>query len=465
MAAKQNNLLQSKKSEKFCYAFGGVGSNLINGFVSSYLTMYFTDSVGLASAFAGTMMLVCRVFDGVSDLIMGVIIDKTRSRFGKARAWILWSTVPLILTFIALFCVPAGLSETGKMVWSVVMYFLVTVVFFTANNLAYHTLLLRFSLDSADRSGATAIRSILSMVTMMGMNVITPIALSAFGGATKQSTWTILVLVYAALTLISLAITFFGTKEKVIDENKETKEKVSTIANLKILLKTKYFYITLFLFLAYYIVNGAQGVGVYYARDVLGNMSLQSVVSMISLVPTFVCAPLMPKLIRRFGKKRTIMTGLVFSCLGCLIILIAGQNVVGYMLGYFIRSAGGVPMAVAIFTLNGDIADYLDMKYGTRPEALVTASNNIGQKLGTGLGAAILGWMLAWGNYVGGAAVQSESAKSAIVITAAGIPLAIYVFVLILFLFWDIEKFAPDVKAYMEKKISNLKNKENNTGV
>ena len=452
--SKSKSALYSSKLEKFCYAFGGVGANLINGFVSAFLTMYYTDSVGLSAAFAGTMMLVCRIFDGFSDVLMGVIIDKTRSRFGKARAWMLWSTVPLVLTYIAMFNIPSGLSTRGKTIWAVVTYFLLMVVFFTANNLAYHTLLIRFSLDSADRNATTAIRSIFSMIAMMGMNIATPIVLANLGGATEQSAWTKLVLAFGILTAISLFVAFFGTTEKLADtEGTSKKDTVPMGQAVKLILSTKYFYITITLFLVYFIMNGAaSGVGLYYTRDVLGNMKLQSVISMVGLIPTFVLAPMMPKLIRKYGKRNVIMAGLIVSAVGCLIIMIMPRLVPAYFAGSLIRSIGSVPMAVALFTLSGDIVDYLDMKHGVRPEGVATAANNIGNKLGSGLGAAILGWMLAFGNYVGGAAVQAESAIRAIIFTAAGIPLIVNIIAIVLFLFWDIEKYGPEVKAYLEKK-------------
>lgn len=453
---QEKNILKSGKLEKVCYALGGVGANIINGFITAYVTLYYTDSVGISAAFAGTMMLFCRLFDGISDIAMGVIIDKTRSRFGKARAWILYSSIPLVLSFIAMFCIPAGLSGTLKMAWAAITYFLVTVIFFTANNLAYHTLLLRFSLDSADRNATTAIRSIFAMITMMGMNMATPILLPMLGGASKQGAWTTMVLAYAVLSTISLFVTFFGTTEKVsaLDDSSKTQETVPMKEAVKLILSTKYFYITILLFLAYYILNGTAGIGIYYARDVLGNMSLQSIVSMLGLLPTFIFAPMMPKFIRKFGKKHTIMAGLSISCLGCIITLFAPRNVAVYIVGCILKSLGGVPMAVALFTLIGDVVDFLDMKHGVRTEGVAMAANNVGQKLGTGLGSALLGWMLAWGNYVGNAPVQPDSAITAIIATTVVIPLIINVIAFVLFLFWDIEKYGPEVTAYMQGKVA-----------
>lgn len=452
---KTSSTLKSTKLEKVCYGIGDVGANFIWSFSSFFLTYYYTDSAGISAAFAGTMMLICRLFDGMSDLVMGVIIDKTKARWGKARSWILFSTVPLVLMFIAMYNIPTELGPDGKNIWAVVTYFLLSVVFYTANNLAYHAMLPRFSLTSEDRGSVSVTRTIFATASIMIMNIITPILFTVFGGQQKQQTWTIITLIYGVIAMVSLFITFFGVKEKLpietVNENNQ-KQKVPIKMAVKSLLSGRYFYIAIVLFFAYYISSGIGGIGIYYTTNVLGSASYYSIQSVIGLIPTILFLPFIPKLFGKFGKRKSMMAGLVLTVIAGIVILTNPTNPIVYLSMILLRGVGNGPLAVAIFTLAGDIVDYNDMKTGIRAEGIATAANTVGQKLGSGLGAALLGWILAWGQYNGALEVQPDSAIQAMIIIAVIVPLIISIIAFVLLLFWDLEKYQPKVREYLAQK-------------
>lgn len=158
---KGKDPLSSTFLEKVMYGVGDAGGTMILTFPGSYLTLYYTDSVGMAVAFVGTMLLVCRLLDGLSDILMGVLIDRTHTRWGKARPWFALSVIPLALSFVALFMMPKSLTVAGQRIYAYVTYFLVTVVFYTINNVSYHAMLQRFSLTAKDRGTVSAVRSFL----------------------------------------------------------------------------------------------------------------------------------------------------------------------------------------------------------------------------------------------------------------------------------------------------------------
>lgn len=269
-----------------------------------FLTYYYTDSAGISAAFAGTMMLICRLFDGISDLFMGTIIDKTKARWGKARSWILFSTIPMVLAYLAMYNVPESIGQGGKNIWSAVSYFLLSVVFYTANNLAYHSMLPRFSLNSEDRGAVSVVRTIFSTGAFLLMNIVTPILFTAFGGKEKQSTWTIITLIYGSLAIICLFITFFGVKEKLpIEDTKKEEDRAPVKASLALLLKSRYFYIAIILFFAYFVSSGIGGIGIYYTTNVLGSATYYSMQSFAGLIPTIVVLPFVPRLYKKFGKR------------------------------------------------------------------------------------------------------------------------------------------------------------------
>ena len=196
--------------EKIAFALGDVGCNFIWTVVGSFLTLYYTDSVGISAAVVGTIMLITRILDGVSDLGMGVIIDHTHTRWGKARPWVL-ITAPLMgIGLILTFSVPNWLSENGKIAYAVVTYILLAVIIFTACNLAYSTLTALITGRQDDRTSMTSIRYILVYAVMILISYTTMPLVEDFG-------WTGMSVIFGIAGMICLLITFFGTKERNID--------------------------------------------------------------------------------------------------------------------------------------------------------------------------------------------------------------------------------------------------------
>ena len=174
----ENKVLQTTWKERIGYSIGDVGVNLVWILPSSFLMLYYTDSAGISAAFIGTMMLICRLFDGISDILMGILIDKTHSRLGKARPWLLYMSLPLMLSILAVFYVPPFLGSDGQKVYSFITYFLMSVVCYTAVNLSYHAMLPRFSLTSQDRSIVSVVRSVFSLLATIVVSTITTMLLS-----------------------------------------------------------------------------------------------------------------------------------------------------------------------------------------------------------------------------------------------------------------------------------------------
>lgn len=148
-------------SEKVCYGFGDCAANVYTALTGTFLTSYYTDTVGIAAAAVGTMMLVARLFDGVSDLGMGAIVDKTKSKYGKARPWLLWTAPFMMLGLILLFSVPGNLGDAQKLVYAYISYIIMNCIIYTANNLPYNALLSCMTLDVQDCASVTSLRFIM----------------------------------------------------------------------------------------------------------------------------------------------------------------------------------------------------------------------------------------------------------------------------------------------------------------
>lgn len=446
--------LQTTWKERICYGIGDMGVNLVWILPSSFLMLYYTDGAGMSAAFIGTMMLICRLFDGVSDIIMGIIIDKTHTKLGKARPWLLFMSLPLMISVFLAFSVPGSLSATGKNIYSFITYFLMSVVCYTAVNLSYHAMLPRFSLTSQDRSVVSVIRSVFSLVVTILVSTITTILLSSFGGETSQKAWTTIVIIYAVIAELAIILTCCAIKEKtdILEMQTKTQAKTSLGESVKYLLSSRYFYISVYIFFAFYIANGTSGIMVYYARDVLGNADLMGLLSLSSILPIMIASPFCPSLFKRFGKRNTMLIGMIVSALASALILVDPRNLILYLILSVIKSCGSAPLMSAMYTMAGDIVDYTQWKHGVRTEGIATSVNSIGMKLGTGLGSAILGWMLAWGKYDRTLTIQPDSAIAAMIFVSVVLPIFIYGTAAIVLMFWNLEKYQEEITDYLIKR-------------
>ena len=428
---------------KICYAAGDIGCNFAWTFISGFLLLYYTDSVGMSAAVIGTMMLIARIMDGASDILMGIVIEKTNTRWGKARPWLLFFCVPFAVNLFLLFHVPTGINETGKLVYIYVTYIFLTVICYTAINLSYNAMLPRFSLTPHDRNIVSAFRGIAVMIAALLISVVTPILLVYFGGYQNQISWDTISAIYACIALIMLAITFIGVKEKIaVNLSGDGKQAKISIKNaLSILLRNKYFYLAIFLFVAFYSITGMGGVMIYFARDVLGDINLFGFLSGINLVPMLICIPFLPMMYDKFGKRNVMMTGAWISAAGCALQLINPANVTLYVIFTVVRGFGFIMFSMPIFTLASDIVEFIDSRHGMRTEGLVTSANSFGLKVGTGLGSAMVGWILAFGKYDPEAVVQPPSAHNAMIVLQIVIPMILSTILAVLMIFWDIEKY------------------------
>src|SRR5690625_1657310 len=179
-----------KMIEKLTFGLGDFGANFSWTFIASFITIYMTDTVGISAGIIGTIILIARFFDGFSDIFMGTIIDNTSTRWGKAKPWV-FMTAPVLglLTFL-LFNVPGVFGQTGKIVYVFVVYFLISVIFYTANNVAYSSLTSFMTTNEKDRVSLGSIRFIFANVAVLSISAFTTVLVSTFGGGQLGWTWT-----------------------------------------------------------------------------------------------------------------------------------------------------------------------------------------------------------------------------------------------------------------------------------
>ncbi|CDA15035.1 Glucuronide permease [uncultured Clostridium sp.] len=400
---------QSSMGTKLAWCAGDIGFSCSWGVVTSFLTMYYTDSVGLSAAFAGTMMLICRLFDGVSDLIAGAIIEKTNSKIGKCRFWFCVSMLPLAISMILLFSVPTGASLMAKEVYAFATYFFMGVICYTMANIAYNSLLSRFTYSSQDVVSVSTMRTFLSIAASLGVSMVFMSALAKFGGIADAKAWRTMAIILALIGFILQMFTAIFVKEHDIKDqtDQEKKEKRKVLPIFLLVLKNKNFWCIL---IEYLLINAQfTSLYAYYARDVLGNANYVGVMNMAALIPVVALQPVLSKLVRKFGKRRIMLFAGVLATLQGVIVMINPYSAMFVLTGMVIGGLGrGVFMGL-VFTLSADLVDDIRKKNKIDAEGVCYSTTSIGTKIGSGLGTAIVGWVLALGNYNATLEIQAGS--------------------------------------------------------
>lgn len=436
--------------EKIAYGMGDSAANVYVAMAGTFLTGYYTDTVGLAAAAVGTMMLLARIFDGITDLMMGAIVDKTKSRFGKARPWILWTAPLMLLGLIALFAVPKSFYGTNAgLVYAYISYIFMNCIVYTANNLPYNALLSRMTLNVQDRASTASIRFVMTQLTTVIINAVTANLIGSIG-------WTSLAIVYGIIEMVMLIWCFIGCKEHIDEDEITGNVKVNEVPlneALPALLKNKYFYLQAMLFLVLYIGVVCAGATTYYfCNTVLGNIGIITFISMATTIPAMIYNFINPVFVHKYGKRKMMIIGSLLMIIGSIIIGLANSNVMLAIIGLIIKGFGMGPIMSGIFAMTADVVDYGEWKTGVRSEGLVNSCTSFGMKVGIGLGSAVCTWILAFGGYDGTAAIQSESAILAIRFSFGYLGAIIAGICLVIILAMNIDKYIVQIQKDLEAK-------------
>ncbi len=446
MSESVNQKLSFK--EKFSYGLGDCSANVVVALTGTFLSAYYTDTVGIAAAAVGTMLLVCRVFDGGSDLLMGALVDRTSSKYGKARPWMLWTAPLMAIGIFLLFNCPAGLSSQGNLIYAYLTYIFMMVIVYTANNLPFNALLSRMTLDVQDRASAAAMRFVMTQITTIIINGITANLLSSVG-------WRSLSIIYAIVAMLLSILCFAGVREHVGEDQSGSVvvEKVPFREAFPALFKNKYFYIQALLFMFVYIAYCCPlQTQYYYANIILNNVEAITLMTLANALPTLAVNLIVPSLVKKIGKQKILILGSICMIIGSIVIGIAGAAFGLAMVGMCIRGAGIGLIFSSLFAMTADVVDYGEWKFGVRSEGLVNSCTSFGMKLGIGFGLAIGSWIIALGGYDGTAAVQTSSAISSIKF-AFGYSGAIFsAIVLILCILMNLDKYIGQIQKDLEAK-------------
>lgn len=429
------------------YGLGDTACNIVFGMISALLTLFYTDYAGVAVATVGLAMLVSRVFDGFSDVIMGVLVSKTKTKWGKARPWILWMAIPYAIFAVSMFCVPQS-NNTIQFWYIFITYNLCTTVCYTAINVPYGTLSTMMTRSSHERDMLSIFRMALSPVGKIIAVTFTLPVVKLMGN--DQAAWIKTMSIWCVIAVVLLFICFFNCKETVnLGQQTTRKEKVGAGRQIKALLSNPYFWATLILWTVTCVHTTIIGTDLpYYCKYVLGNDNIYSVIYTAEIISLIVGAIACPMLLKKFNKRDLSLFGCIVVVVAHALIMVNPTNV-GWLLAMtIIRSLGQAPLTSVVFGMMGDVVEYGQWKSHLRQESLVFGAGSMGFKIGTGITSAVMTLMLEGAGFLSstaGGAVQPDSAVSMITTIFKFGPIFVWIVAIIILVFYKLDKIYPKI--------------------
>lgn len=440
MKMKSDNTIKLGASQKIGVMLCTMVSAIATGYVPSYINLYYTDAVGISMRAVAIILMITKITDGVTDIIMGMVIDRTNTKLGKARPWVLAGGFGIAISIMLLFHCPGSLSVSGKVAFCAAMYFLANPFFGTMISVACGTLNNLISSDSKQRGILGVFASYGSLLSVLLIGLVVPKILSAMNES--QAAYTVATLVFAIIAIVASIVGVLCVKESVTEHSRDIlTEKQPVKDSIKDLLKNKYF---IYLAIGTILYNlTAAPVATYYAKYVFNDVGITTLINLPGVLMIFLL-PLAVPLMNKFGKRACIVGGMLTAAVGHMVIFFADANIALFMIGKMIGSIAVVPFTVALIPLTGEICDYALYKSGKPMDGTISSAATMGGKIGIGLAAGLSGVMLAAGGYISSTAetfvVQPQSAIMMIRILSGIYPAVLFLMAAFCFYKIDLEK-------------------------
>lgn len=450
-----------RKADYLSDSLGQFALNAISGLIGQ-LTYFYTDKVGLAAGAVATMFLICKIIDAFTDIIMGNIVDHTPPGKQKYRPWLLRMAIPAAIVIIALFMVPSGIGETGQIVYMLVTNLILTAIVYTAICIPYGSLMVVRTNSQEERGLMGTWRAASGYVSGMIIAIgIIPIT-NALGGT--QSAWIKFGAGFAIITVLAILICYAKAKETAVGDKEaeelakieEKEEPVPFKEALVKLFHNKYWIMILVLnFMANVCYGMVGSSGAYYCKWIYGNDNLTGILGAIGMIPTLLGFILIGPMIKKLGVTKTLKVSFAIGMVTTALRIFNPTNFAfNTTMGCFATFAN-IPMMCLLGVLTAMAIDFNEYKYGKKMVATSQSAVSFGCKIGSGIGASIVGWCLAIASYDGFAKLATPAVKQAIYTFGIYIPLLIFIVMFVITLKFDLEAKLP---AYKEEIVRRKEN-------
>ena len=439
--------------EKLAYGVGDFASNLIFATVSTFLMFYYTDIYGLPAAVVGTLLFVARTVDAVWDIYLGTLVDRTRSRWGQCRPYLLWAAPLLALAAVATFTVPS--AEHGasyKLAYAYVTYVLL-MVSYSLVNIPYSAMPALMTDDPRDRTTLAAFRMFFAIFATMLVGALTLKLVDSLGGGNKQTGYQITMALMAVLGTLLFWLSFAFTREKVPPVVQEKRVK----ADLGVLFRGQAWWMMALMGICVYTALSITGGSVlYYFKYVVGDVSKASMYLFTVGLALLIGILVSVQLTKRFCKRKVMICAAAAACVFYIVFYFLNpQNTSSvYACGFVIQFFNGITVPI-LWSMVADTADDAELRSGRRMIGLTTSSIAFAQKFGLGLGGAVAGMLLAYFGYQANAA-QSPQTIEGLKLIMSWIPALGKVGVVAILWFYPLGQKQLDV---MQPALQNLRSR------
>ena len=446
----------TRKEKWLGYLFGPAGALLLNAVLATYLNVYYTDVLKLGGLWGGAFLVVfpiiSKIIDAVTNVIMGQIIDRTKTRAGKARPWLLLSAIFVPLAGVLLFVVPNA-SATVQVIWVMLSYNLFYSFAYTIFNMS-HGLMVPLSTRNTTDRGSLSVFNQISTIMMSGILValVFPMVIMPMLGVDKVK-WIMTMSILSVIALPLTLLEYFFTKERVtLETEDEQVEKISFFKQVKTIFKDKYMVIIYVYFLIYTLGSSIKNISLpYFCNYVLGTYNdgiTQTLLSVIGGIPMGIGIFAVWPLAKKFGKRNVTAVGFVLYAIGGAICWLFPSNMVMMLIGQFIKNIGGLPCSYVFMALFADVLDHMEWKNQSRCDGIAMSVYNIIAVAMVGVCTGIFNGLLSGAGYVepeliDGVTVvaqQSETVKNVITFSFVGLEVLTGVILAVLLIFLSVEK-------------------------
>ncbi len=435
-----------KWGKRIGYGIGDLGCNLVFSTMASYLMVFYTDVFGITAAAAGTMMLVTKFIDAFTDTGMGLIVDRTHTKWGQGRPYFLVGAVPFAVFTFLTFYIP-GFGNGGKLVWAYVTYCLLCTAY-TVVNIPLNTIVPRLTSDIHERDVLVSTRMICAMAgTAVVMSITEPLV-RFFGGGNEARGYLITMTIYGIAAMCIFFVTFASTEEvvppTVNQKHSSLKEDFKGLTGQAWIL----FLLNLFYF-SLYVVRSTTVI--YYFKYNLGRTEWLSLVGILGILSGLPMLLLLPALEKKYSKRSLMFFSIILYIAGDLLIYIGRSQTVCLLSGLVITGLGIYGIFGITFAMQPDVIDYSEYKKNASVAGLIAAFQGFFVKGGMGLTSFIIGAFLKNGGYVANAA-QTEKALSYIEICFIWIPVALCIFIAALTYFYKLDGLRGEMTRELEAR-------------
>ncbi len=440
---------------RIAYGGGDASCNIVMGMISTILTLFYTDYVGMNPAVIGIIMLVSRFLDGAATLIMGIVAEKTNSKYGKYRPWLLWSSIPYALSIVLLFTVPQS-TELIKTIYIFITYNLCTTVMYNAMNVPYGSLAYVLTRDSEERDLLSIVRMTMASIARL-MTVCGTLPLVQIWGD-GQSAWIKATVIWAVVAIFLQLFCFRECREQIIITSLPNQGKTSFVKAMKLVLTNKYFWAGACFQTMQYVLFAVTGTSLtYYCKYVFQDETwLYSVLyfaeTSILIITMLIC----PVIIKKFGKRNASLAGIILAAVGHMLFMMNPESLVCIVGSCVVRAIGFAPLNSVVFSFLGEAIEYGQWKTKLRQESMVYATSTVSLKIGAGISSAMITALLSAAGYISSAtdsvSVQPQSAVNMIINIYKFGPLIVLLICFVVLALYKLEKELPNIEKELAKR-------------